>query len=301
MKIRAGTGCSFLALLFQRNCRSRHPTASSRWQARVNPRKEHIYERPSDVCTLRIVLLSIHYIFQLKYHTAALLLLHPSRRLHSISQAKFQPACRTSSLTFKINLFLISAMEASSPRMAFASLPNEVVSRVCELVESQPDLYNLSQVRRKFCIIAEKLLYTSVTISDVPFPHSLLDAFATKPVRRHWLRHLTLRYKLDYMSDACRSNERQIASVLYDLPSVEELDLSPPYWFVPDVLRSGYGVPNPTAEEQFTRCAIVTSSADRLLPPLQALHFTLQTTQSSLSVPALCLGQFLCHAPSPDV
>jgi hypothetical protein len=117
-------------------------------------------------------------------------------------------------------------METSPLTTSFTSLPNEIVTRVCKLFDSQPDLYNLIRGSQNLYIIAEKLLYTSFAIDDGHFPYTSLEAFAMKPVRCTWVRHLTIRYTLDYMSAACRPNEQLIASVLNELPNLEELDVS---------------------------------------------------------------------------
>jgi hypothetical protein len=123
-------------------------------------------------------------------------------------------------------------MAASCVTAYFASLPIEIIAMMCKLVYSQAELFNLIRVSRYFHGIATRLLYTSMTINDTPFPHRFrtnLAAFDANTDRLFWVRRLNLRYSLNYNSAVCGANQHLIASILLRLPNLEKLDIKSPW------------------------------------------------------------------------
>ena len=160
----------------------------------------------------------------------------PYRPPHSISKANFftsytkiQLVCLASCTTSLFPFVLLrSIMVALPPIPTSGLLPDEMVIRICELLESQQDLYSLMRVGRKFYDIAEQILYNYITVRDDIHPHKLLTAFEKKPLRATWVKCLSFRYTLDYTSDECCSNKYQIARILHALPKSRELDITLP-------------------------------------------------------------------------
>ena len=147
---------------------------------------------------------------------------------------------RLSELRIRRSCHLTHQARSSSTTdpIALTLLPNEAVTRICEFLHTQHDLYNLIRTSRLFFFIADQFLYTSVAISDASFPNAFLEAFETKPVGYSWIRSITLNYTQDYLSDSCRANERTIASTLYEFPNLGRLHLTPPYYMWTEALQA---------------------------------------------------------------